>query len=70
MSDKPKSIFTCDRCGSEKFVTDDEGKAARHPNDWVFYERHRYLCPACATTYKKVMAWFFEKGPRPDEWRG
>lgn len=62
-------IYTCDRCGSEKFLKDQQGKVTRHPDDWLFYDRNKCLCSDCATTYRKFMTWFFDKGQCADEWR-
>lgn len=48
------ALFTCERCGKEKFVEQSRISAAGYDA-----KEDRHLCPGCAELYHKMMNNFF-----------
>lgn len=62
--------YICDRCGKSHFVptVDSRGTLSKFPKGWLIVEG-KYICPVCAVPFKKFVAWFFDEGAIPEQWK-
>lgn len=52
------AVFTCERCGKQKFVEGKDGEVIPTPYTWASVDRS-HLCPDCTERYNKMMNDFF-----------
>lgn len=52
------AVFTCERCGEEKFVGGKCGEIISTPHTWTKANK-AHLCPTCTDLYNKMMNNFF-----------